>query len=83
MELFLVQLPVKLPQIIRNGSSIVMTLMWPGLIALICLRTMIDGKQVLRETTAFAEQNYDQNAALRGTRNRERINLSVPGEISR
>lgn len=51
-----------------------------SLFTLICLETVVDAKQLLRETSAFAEREFDQIDVFRSARSRERINLSVPGE---
>lgn len=40
---------------------------------------MVCGKQVLRETTAFAAKEIIQADVVRGTSTRGDINLSVPG----
>lgn len=60
-----------------------MTLVWSSLcvISLICLKSMVSTKQVLRETSAFAAKQFDHIDIFRGTRSRERINLSVPGKM--
>lgn len=51
-----------------------------SLFTLICLKAVIDAKQMLRETSAFAVREFDQIDVFRSARSRERINMSVPGE---
>lgn len=60
-----------------------MTLMWSNLclVGLMCLKALVCAKQVLRETSAFAEKEFNQIDIFRGPRSRERINLSVPGKM--